>query len=106
MGEVLNVRSCVAVGWSGGGPYALAGVGPLDKDLDFFDGMGEDNVQELTAALAGEEALRTWLTENGEGYRGVTGKDLADTLGGLVPPVDRDLLVGGFADTLADSTRR
>ena len=64
----------VAVGWSGGGPRSLAcaallpdrclaavcGVGlvpPEEYDGDVREGMGEENVAELTAAMEGPEAL-------------------------------------------------
>ena len=113
----------VTCGWSGGGPHALAcaarlpgrcvaaatlaGVGPyLANDLDFLAGMGQENIDEFGAALKGEAALRRWLMENGESLRRVTGPELADAFGDLVAPVDKDVLVGGYADELAAVFRR
>ena len=69
----LGADTCVVAGWSGGGPHALAcgalladrvrgvlciaGVAPYDADgLDFLAGMGEENIEEFGAALAGEDA--------------------------------------------------
>lgn len=119
----LGQSRFMTAGWSGGGPHALAcaallpdrcaaaatlaGVGPFGvDDLDFLAGMGSENVAEFGAALQGEEALRTWMHENAEPFRIVTGEALAEAFGGLVPQVDKDVLVGGYADLLATVTRR
>lgn len=112
----------VSVGWSGGGPHALAcaallpgcraaatiaGVAPYgEPGLDFLAGMGPENVAEFGAALAGEAALRAWMEENGTPVQTITGPSLAAGLGGLVPQADRDVLTGSFADHMASSMRR
>jgi len=113
----------ITAGRSGGGPHALAcaallpdrcaaaatlaGVGPFGADdLDFLAGMGPENVTEFGAALKGEEALRLWMQENVEPFRTVTGEELAHAFGGLVAEVDKDVLVGGYADLLAAVIRR
>ena len=113
----------VTAGWSGGGPHALAcatllpgrcsaaatlaGVGPFAADdLDFLAGMGEENIAEFGAALSGEAALRAWLEENAEAMRSVSGEMLAASFGSLAPPVDREVLAGGYAATLAAAFRR
>ena len=113
----------VTAGWSGGGPHALAcaallpgrciavatlaGVGPFAvDDLDFLADMGEENIAEFGAALSSETALRAWLEENAEPMRSVTGEMLADAFGGLAPLIDREVLVGGYATTLAAAFRR
>jgi pimeloyl-ACP methyl ester carboxylesterase len=74
----LGAERCVTAGWSGGGPHALAmgallpqrvagvlsiaGVAPYGaEDIDFMAGMGDQNVVEFNAALAGEETLRPSL---------------------------------------------
>jgi pimeloyl-ACP methyl ester carboxylesterase len=110
-------------GWSGGGPHALAcaallpdrcaaaatlaGVGPfVTDDLDFLAGMGAENVAEFGAALTGEQALRLWMQENAEPFRTVSGEELAQAFGGLVPEVDKDVLVGGYANLFAAVIRR
>lgn len=121
--DLLGLDEFVTAGWSGGGPHALAcaallperctavatlaGVGPFGApDLDFLDGMGPENVEEIGAALAGEGPLRAWMAEHGEPHRHVTGEQIAEALGGLVPPIDRAQLVGGYADHLAAEFRR
>ena len=76
-GEVLDVLGhdrFVTLGWSGGGPHALAcaalmpgrcrsaaiiaGVAPFDAEgLDFLDGMGPENIEEFGLAAAGRSAV-------------------------------------------------
>jgi len=119
----LGHKSFVTLGWSGGGPHALAcasllpqrcvaaatlaGVGPYDAEgLDFLAGMGPENVAEFSAAVKGEQELRRWLAENATGYRSITGKEVADALGGLVPEVDKRALTGEYADHFAAVVRR
>ena len=118
----LGHKSFVTIGWSGGGPHALAcaallsgrcvaaatlaGVGAYGEDLDFLAGMGPENVAEFGAAIKGEEALRRWLNENAAAYRSITGREIAEALGGLVPEVDKRALIGDFADHLAAVFRR
>jgi pimeloyl-ACP methyl ester carboxylesterase len=121
--DLLGEQKFFTAGWSGGGPHALAcaallpgrcqgvatlaGVGPYGvADLDFLAGMGPENVAEFGAALQGEAALRAWKHENVQGFRHVTGPEIADALGGLVPQIDKDELTGGFAEAFAAVMRR
>jgi pimeloyl-ACP methyl ester carboxylesterase len=119
----FDVPWFVTAGWSGGGPHALAcaarlanrcraaatlaGVGAYGvPDLDFLAGMGPENHAEFGAALRGERDVRTWLTNNAETMRQVTGPELAGAFGGLVPDVDKRVLAGGFAERMAATLRR
>jgi pimeloyl-ACP methyl ester carboxylesterase len=112
----------VTLGWSGGGPRALAcaamlpercraavcgvGIAPrAEFDGDLRDGMGEENVQEYTAAFAGAEALAAHLATQTDLFS-VTGEQVAASLGDLAPPVDRAALTGEMAETMAASFRR
>jgi pimeloyl-ACP methyl ester carboxylesterase len=121
--DTLGARTFRTIGWSGGGPHALAcaallhdrclaavtlaGVGPHGhEDLDFLADMGPENVDEFGAAEEGEEQLRAWMAEFGEPFRHVTGEQIAEAFGGLVPQVDVDVLEGGYADQMADEMRR
>jgi pimeloyl-ACP methyl ester carboxylesterase len=123
LADVLNAGRFLTVGWSGGGPHALAcsarlgsrcraaatlaGVGAYGvTDLDFLAGMGPENHAEFGAALRGERDLRAWLDANAEPLRSVSGAELADAFGGLVPQADKDALAGGFADSMAATMRR
>lgn len=122
--DALGIPEFVSLGWSGGGPHALAcgallperckavsslaGVGPYgEPDLDFLDGMGPENVEEFGIALEGEEALRRWMDEHAEPYRTIADEELAEALGGLVPEIDvLALNEQGLAAMWAGSMRR
>ncbi len=118
----LGARQFVTVGWSGGGPHALAcaallpgrclaaaslaGVAPLQAgDLDWMAGMGPENVTEFTAARQGEAALTAFLEEAAAGLGQVTGPQVAQEMGGLISAADRAVVTAGFADYLAESFR-
>jgi pimeloyl-ACP methyl ester carboxylesterase len=119
----LGVQSCVVAGWSGGGPHALAcgavladrvravlciaGVAPFDTDeLDFLAGMGEENVEEFGAAVAGEEPLRAYLDDQRQDMLEITGAQISEQMATLLPPVDKAELTGGFGDFLAEEFRQ
>lgn len=121
--DELGIERFFTVGASGGGPDALAcaallpertiaaatiaSVAPrFAEGLDWLDGMGEENVEELTAATAGGERLREYLEQHGPTLTSASGSDLHDELGDLLADVDRRVLTGAFAEHLADSTRR
>jgi pimeloyl-ACP methyl ester carboxylesterase len=114
----LDAPRCVTAGWSGGGPHTLAtgarlgrrvagvlciaGVAPYGIDgLDFLSGMGEQNIDEFNAALAGEEPLRAFLEKEAEGLREVKPADLVSALESLLPEVDRAVLTDEFGEDLA-----
>ncbi len=115
-----NISSFVAIGWSGGGPHALAnafdhrnvgvitlaGVGEYGApDLDFLEGMGPENHDEFGAALKGEAALDAWMDHNAGAMKNVTGAQVREAFGGLIGDADKAVIEGEFADQLAASTR-
>jgi pimeloyl-ACP methyl ester carboxylesterase len=109
------------LGWSGGGPHALAcaallpdrcraaatlaGVAPYlnGGTLDFLAGMGPENVVEFGAALEGREKLEQYLRQEAAALTGVTPDAIADALGGLVSEVDAAYATGDFAARLLAS---
>jgi pimeloyl-ACP methyl ester carboxylesterase len=116
----LGADDFLTLGWSGGGPHALAcaallpdrcraavslaGVAPSGVDgLDFLAGMADENVREFSSALAGEDALVACLTDIAPHLATVTADDVAAALGGLVPEVDKAALTGEFAEFMAQS---
>lgn len=118
----LGAGDFVTAGWSGGGPHALAcaarlpgrclaattiaGVAPYSADgLDWLAGMGEENVEEFGAALAGEAELTAFLTRAAAAMREVTADQVAEELGGLVSDADKSVITGEFAGYLAESLR-
>ncbi|WP_370290291.1 alpha/beta fold hydrolase [Nocardioides sp.] len=118
----LGIGEFVTLGWSGGGPHALAcaalaaprcraatsgvGVAPhVGFPGDFLAGMGEENLVEFGAAFRGEEALRALLEEWRPGFLGLTGADVVTSMGDLLPEVDRAALTGELAEELAATFR-
>lgn len=122
LAAILGLRRLFVLGWSGGGPHALAcaallpdmvmraattgGVAPFDAaGLDWLAGMAQENIEEFGAAVAGPNELRANLEAQAGGLATVTGSDVADWFGGLVPEVDRAALTGDFANVVAASCR-
>jgi pimeloyl-ACP methyl ester carboxylesterase len=118
--DALNAPTFVTVGWSGGGPHALAcaallpdrclaaatiaGVAPFDAaGLDWLDGMGEENVAEFGAAVAGSSELDAFLAN--APMADVQPENIIAAFGDLIADVDKKALVGGLADYLAASFR-
>ncbi|WP_097325055.1 alpha/beta fold hydrolase [Paractinoplanes atraurantiacus] len=118
----LEAAHFVTIGWSGGGPHALAcaarlpgrclgaaliaGVAPYQAPgLDWMAGMGEENIAEFGAAAQGVPELDRLLTQMAEGLARVTGADVAEAFGDLLSGVDKGALTGEFADYLAESSR-
>ena len=114
----LGVRRCIVAGWSGGGPHALAsgarlreqvagilviaGIAPYDaEDLDFLDGMGEQNIIEFGLAIEGEQAIRPSHEADGVGLRDTDAAGLIEGLATLLPDVDRAALTAEFGEDMA-----
>jgi pimeloyl-ACP methyl ester carboxylesterase len=102
-------------GVSGGGPHTLAcaallpdrvisaatiaSAAPYDaQGLDFLGGMGQGNIDEFGAAIAGEQELRPFLDEEREAMRDSTPEGLLDVMESLLPPVDKAALTGERAE--------
>jgi pimeloyl-ACP methyl ester carboxylesterase len=118
----LGARQFVTVGWSGGGPHALAcaallparclaaaslaGVAPAQAaGLDWTAGMGPENVTEFNAAMQGKMALTAFLEEAAPGLRQASGQQIAEEMGGLISAADRAVVTADFAEYLAESFR-
>jgi pimeloyl-ACP methyl ester carboxylesterase len=124
--DALGVGEVALVGWSGGGPHALAcaaqlgdrvtgvavmaGVAPRDAEgLDWLAGMGQANVEEFAAAAAGIDALGPYLLQAREAV--LAGADVPeertdDPLDGLLSEADLEALASGVGEELAVSMRR
>jgi pimeloyl-ACP methyl ester carboxylesterase len=118
--DYLGTDRCLAAGWSGGGPHALAtgarlaeqvagvlviaGVAPYDAvDLDFLDGMGQQNIEEFGSALQGEAALRPGLQTEAEQLRDTDAAGVIESLSTLLPDVDRAVVTAEFGEDLVAS---
>jgi pimeloyl-ACP methyl ester carboxylesterase len=113
--DELGVGEFVSVGGSGGGPHAfalgallpgrcravaaIASPTPGDAEgIDQLAGMGEQNVEEFSAALEGADALEAWLEPAAEELRAASAEEIRDVMSTLLPPVDRAVLTGQRAE--------
>ena len=108
--DALGAQRCLSLGWSGGGPHALAcaallpdrvaacatiaGVGAADADdLDFLAGMGEANVEEFGYFVTGDDdAAIRFMQAYAEETRGETPEHVTQALRSLLPPIDIDAI--------------
>ena len=121
--DVVGAQEFVTLGWSGGGPHALAtgallpercqavavlaGVAPYPAPgIDWFTGMGEGNLEEFGAALAGSGELEPLLESMAAELVTVTGAGVIEALASVLSPVDRAALTGEFAEEMATALRR
>ncbi len=119
----LGLARFVTLGWSGGGPRALAcaavlpdrclaatsgvGLAPVGAaGLDWSAGMGPENLAEYAAVRDGRAALQEFLEDNAPATFAATADEIAEAFGGLLPPVDREAVTGELAEWLASSTAR
>jgi len=120
--DALDASKFATVGWSGGGPHALAcaallpdrcvaaatiaSVAPYNvEELDWLAGMGPENIEEFSAAARGETALTAYLEAAAVPLANVQGSDVAAALGGLVSDIDKAALTGDFAEFAAATFR-
>jgi pimeloyl-ACP methyl ester carboxylesterase len=124
--DALGIHEFVTLGWSGGGPRALAtaallpgrcrgaaslagvapvGAGGMDQDAWERD-MGPENVRDFRAALVGRETLRPIMEQEVTEMAAVTAEDVRAAFGQLLTPVDAAVLTGEFAEFIARDFRR
>ena len=109
--DALGVDRFASLGGSGGAPHSLALAAllpdrcvaaaavacptPWDAEgIDQLAGMGEQNVEEFTAAEAGVDQLQAFLEPMAQELRDASPDDLREVLVTLLPPVDREVLTG------------
>jgi pimeloyl-ACP methyl ester carboxylesterase len=120
--DALGAGAFFTLGWSGGGPHALAcaallpdrclaaaslaGVAPYRAEgLSWLDGMGDENLEEFGLAEQGPAALTPFLEREATKLGAIRAEDVADALGTLVSDIDRSALTGEFAEFSASSMR-
>jgi pimeloyl-ACP methyl ester carboxylesterase len=118
----LGIERLVTWGVSGGGPHvlataallpdlvaaaaSLASLAPYDADgLDWFEGMGQDNVDDLTLALTDEKAALAQCKEQRAGVMAASAETLAATMPSLLTPTDAAVFTGELAEYLDWSGR-
>jgi len=105
-------------GISGGGPHvlacaallpglvtaaaSLASLAPSGADgLDWFDGMGQENVDDFKLQQTDKAAARAKLKADRAEMMAASGEDVAGLLKTLLTPVDAAVLTGDLAEYLA-----
>ena len=103
--DSLGRSDYVVVGWSGGGPHALAcaaldaprcraawslaGVVPTTMDFDWTEGMGPENVEEFALAQEGGPAYEAHMAMVGEAFAAATKDNVIELFGGLLSEPDK-----------------
>ena len=121
--EHLGRSRYASLGWSGGGPHALAcaaldaprcvgawsiaGVVPIDAGFDWTEGMGPENLEEFRLSLEGGEAYEEHMRGAGEQFATANADNIVALFGGLLSDVDRAALVDETSrEVLATSSRQ
>jgi len=116
--RALDVERLAVWGFSGGGPYALACAALLPDlvaasgvvcsiapwgapDLDYFTGMGEDNIEDMKLMLEDPDAARKKCARDREELLEVSAEGILKAWSSLLSPVDANALEGDFASYLA-----
>ena len=120
--RALGIERLVTWGISGGGPHvlataallpdlvaaaaSLASLAPYDADgLDWFEGMGQDNVDDFKLALTDEKAALAQCEDQRAGVLAASAATLAATMPSLLTPTDAAVFTGELAEYLDWSGR-
>jgi pimeloyl-ACP methyl ester carboxylesterase len=121
--DALGIERFAVEGSSGGGPHVLAcgallpervvgvaclaGVAPYPAEgLDWLEGMGQDNLDEFAAALAGRNELEPFCRRLADGMIATDPDSLVEALRSLMSAPDAAVVTGEFGEFLIDATRR
>jgi pimeloyl-ACP methyl ester carboxylesterase len=116
----LGIDRLAAWGHSGGGPHvlacaallpdlvtaaaSLASLAPFDAEgLDYFAGMGQDNVDGIRLSLTDPAAARKQTEEDREDVLATSPDDMATEMESLLTPTDAAVLRGELAEYLVSS---
>jgi pimeloyl-ACP methyl ester carboxylesterase len=119
----LEIDRLAMWGTSGGGPHvlacaallpdlvtavaSLASPAPYGADgLDWFDDMGQDNVDEFRLLLTDQAAARAKQERDRLEFLAASAGDLTDGLKTLLSPADAAVLVGDLAEFLTYATHQ
>jgi len=116
----LELDRVAVWGFSGGGPYAVACAALLPDlvsaagvvcslapygapGLDFFAGMGEDNIDDIKLVLSDPRAAREKLRKDWEEELRVTPDGVVEAWKSLLTPADAAVATGQFASWLVET---
>ncbi|PSS00992.1 putative valacyclovir hydrolase [Coniella lustricola] len=107
--EHLGLKETLVAGYSGGGPHALACAARLPgclavlsiaspapfgvEGLDWWEGLGKDNITEFAFALQGEAPLAKFLAAERPGMLSATPTQLVENMSSLLPETDSKVLL-------------
>jgi pimeloyl-ACP methyl ester carboxylesterase len=114
----LGISRLAMWGISGGGPHvlacaallpdlvvaaaSLASIAPLRAEgLDWFEGMGQGNVDDFRLAVSDPDAARAKLEEQRKEALAASAETVAQTMETLLTPTDRAVVTGELAEYLA-----
>jgi pimeloyl-ACP methyl ester carboxylesterase len=114
----LHLDQIAVWGISGGGAHALASAALLPdlvvaaaslaalapygaEGLDWFDGMGQGNVDDFRLCLTDNAAARAKAGADRERFLAASAADLAEPLRSLLSPADAAVMTGELADYMA-----
>jgi pimeloyl-ACP methyl ester carboxylesterase len=123
LADHVGIERFLTMGWSGGGPHALAcaallpervraaatiaGVAPYDApDLDWTAGMGESNQIEYPLAARDPYELLRWMRPQAEALGAVEPNEIVSELRSVISEVDEAQLTGPLGELLATSFHR
>jgi pimeloyl-ACP methyl ester carboxylesterase len=112
--DALGLARFASWGISGGGPHvlacaalcderlfavaSLAAVAPYEAEgLDWLEGMGQDNIDEFGAVLAGPDELQAYLDDARAHHLEATPEGLVEIFLSLLGPEDKSVLYGALA---------
>lgn len=118
--QALEIDRLGVWGLSGGGPYALASAALLPElvvaagvvgsiapwgapGLDYFTGMGEDNVEDIELFFSDPRAAREKAQRDREELLGVSADQVMNSMKSLLSEADAAVLNGDFAESLVRS---
>jgi len=121
--DALGIDRYAVVGWSGGGPHALAcaaldaprciaawslaGVAPSTADFDWTDGMGPENLEEMALAVKGGPEYEAHMEMIGTAFGDANADNLIELFGGLLSDSDKATLAPvGTRELFADAFRQ
>ena len=123
LADHLGADRFLTMGWSGGGPHALAcaallpdrvraaatiaGVAPYDaQGLDWTAGMGENNQIEYPLAASDPDELLRWMRPHVEALSAIEPNEIVSELRSLISEVDEAEVTGALGELMATSFHR